>query len=764
MDWHTPEDHGAIVSSEIPLQIAEKIANYDYIKNYAAQFMPETKIGLGISADYYTEGLKDYNADYAAVANANFQMFTAGNAMKHQSVVQSDGSLKLETVTPFIQSANAAGIEVFGHNFIWHTQQQQTYLKSLIAPEQHVETDSDIANLIINGDFSSGSIDPWFGWGNSSERNYSATGGPDGGPCIELVNPSNGSDYYVAQLLYDFQTPLVKGTTYKFRFKAKSKDAGGSVQFAMQNTNQGNGGGWKTFELTTSWNTYEMEYTCTKDDNQELCINFGKVAGTFYVDDIEFGEEKANDPMVNVLEGDSGDFEGGTLGNWGGWGNGSTREVSAKGDGYESDYCMIITNPTSANKWSSQTMLQFNDPLKPNGTYIIQFWAKSDVAGANLQFQTQNADSKNQGNYYDFEMTTTWAPYEYEFTINADYEDVTRIMFNTGQDAAKFYIDNVKFGEKIAQSRAAHRGTKIWFTLKTAEEKREALLTSMKEWIDGMAAACPTVKQWDVVNEPISDTSHKWRGVKEDDGSVTFGMDGDSEPKEDAENGLSLNWVNDTGNGHWYWGYFIGKDYAVKAFEYARAAIGEDAKLYVNEYGLETSPGKTAALIDFVNYIDQNGAKVDGIGTQMHITLSGTNNDAANNAEKVAELKEKVDAMFKTLAATGKLIRVSELDIAFGTSNDEEVSPSAAQYAAQSDAYQVVMDSYKENVPAAQRGGFCIWTLSDHKNEHEYWLKGDKPNLFDKNYARKHAYKGFCDGIAGYDISTDFSGDQWNVK
>lgn len=35
------------------------------------------------------------------------------------------------------------------------------------------------------------------------------------------------------------------------------------------------------------------------------------------------------------------------------------------------------------------------------------------------------------------------------------------------------------------------------------------------------------------------------------------------------------------------------------------------------------------------------------------------------------------------------------------------------------------------------------------------------PNIFDKNYARKTAYKGVCDGIAGKDISEDFTGDMW---
>ena len=33
MDWHTPDGHGAAVSSEIPLSLAEEIANYDILKS-----------------------------------------------------------------------------------------------------------------------------------------------------------------------------------------------------------------------------------------------------------------------------------------------------------------------------------------------------------------------------------------------------------------------------------------------------------------------------------------------------------------------------------------------------------------------------------------------------------------------------------------------------------------------------------------------------------------------------------------------------------
>ena len=48
--------------------LAEEIANYDYIKKYMAQYMPNVPLGLGIGADKYLTDLA-----YASVANANFR-------------------------------------------------------------------------------------------------------------------------------------------------------------------------------------------------------------------------------------------------------------------------------------------------------------------------------------------------------------------------------------------------------------------------------------------------------------------------------------------------------------------------------------------------------------------------------------------------------------------------------------------------------------------------------------------------------------------
>lgn len=590
MDWHTPDGHKPVTTDDIPLQLQEQIDHYDYIKNYAAQYMPGTAIGVGLSADKY---LDEDDPDYAALCDNHFSQFVTGNAMKMDAMVTSSGALNTTKLDAFLAKA-PADVEIFGHNFIWHTQQQQTYLLSLIAPKMIVETDGDIVTMLQNGDFETGSLDPWTGWGGESTREVVAGEGVDGSYAAKLYNPAAGSEYS-SQFVYNLSAPLENGKTYVLRFQIRAEAPGGSIQFAWQNLSYGNGEIYHTFDnIGTDWVTFEEEFTCTKDDAQQLLFNFGKVANTYYIDNIEFGTRKEEPAQV--------------------------------------------------------------------------------------------------------------------------------------------------------QANCATRATTITYELKTLEEKQQALLGAMENWIGGMLQHVSGDQRfvgWDVINEPITDDGH-YRGIdghfggseEDDNGNTVY----DKAPTESTTDGLNLNW----GGGHFYWGYYLGMDYAVKAFELARKYAPADMKLYVNDYNLETNPSKLAKLIEFVNYIDQNSStQVDGIATQMHVDM--------NNLTR-----EQVDQMFQTMAATGKLVRVSELDVKVGTA-----TPSAEDLQKQSDVYQMIIESYKANVPEAQRGGFVIWGVSDAADEHVYWIPNDAPNLFDANYGRKVAYKGVCDGIAGKDIGAEFTGDMW---
>jgi GH35 family endo-1,4-beta-xylanase len=732
MEWYTPDGHYPVTIAEMPLELAEQIANYDYIKAYAEKYTPNMTIGLGMGADLYIS-----DEQYRQVADDNFQMFTTGNAMKHSSVVKNDGSLDFTTIDAFL-AAVPADKKIYGHNFIWHTQQRQTYLKSLITPEVVVETsDDDVCENILPGNSSDfeGSLGGWGAWG-SNEKGHSAQEGAGYNGTSGAVLENNGDgNAWEAQFAYTFDTPLDMNTTYVIAFKAKSSLNGGQLQFQYQNSSTyGSQGGYNTFELSTSWQDYQYEFTPAYDDVNRIILNFGKVGATYYIDNIQFGK-KIEETFTNVL-GDNGKFEDGNTGGWGSWGSNKDSGEIVEGVGYNDSDCMVLKNLGDGNAWNAQFAYTFDDPLKLDATYVIQFYARCDTGAGQIQFQYQNSSTYgSQGGYNTFNLSTTWVKYEYEFTMG--YDDVNRIIFNFGAIGDTYYIDNIKFGEKKAETRAttraaATRAGGISYKLKTPAEKRELLLGAMENWIKGMYEHLDgRILNYDVINEPIAD-NNQWRGV-----NGNF-MDDDVAPEESEDAGLSLNWDTD----HFYWGYYIGEDYGVKAFEFARKYAPEGSNLFVNEYGLESSPNKLAALLEFVDYIDKNGQHVDGIGTQMHVTTSIT--------------RAEVDAMFQKLAATGKLVRVTELDVQVSTS-----SPSTEQYAAQAETYQMIIESYKENVPSAQQSGITIWSLTDNAREHEYWLPDDKPNLFDANYGRKHAYKGVCDGLAGYDISTDFDGTMW---
>ncbi len=772
MEWRTPEGHGAVTSTELPLEVREVLANYDNIKTYAAQYTPNQIIGLGLGASIYLG-----EDGRGQLANDNFQMITLGNAMKMDAFLSNSGTLNTGTVDAVL-NAMPADMKLYGHNFFWYQQQNQTYLKSLIAPTVTIETDGDIASILKNGYFDQG-LDNWNSWGNGSSKEWDETGGIDGSGAAKLINPSDAADTYSAQFAQNLNDPLEEGKTYVFRFKARSDSPAGSLDAVIQNNSTYAQAGLGSQAVGTSWGTYEKEFVAGEGYNQ-FCINFGKVAGTYWIDNVELGERISG--PTNYCN--NGSFEDGTTG-WTVNNAGAGVEAVELSDATDGSHALKMTaSESSANYWDLQVSC---DPIPtfPGEEVRLSFFIKSDQAGkGRVSF---SADLSNRWPWMNwtgsqsswteaFETSTSWTEINVVLQrFSTDFvegSDTWQFFIDLGtQPGVTYYIDDVKVTKVSEEGEGANstkwfaprRATKMVYTFKTPEEKYEALTGAMESWVkavaDYFAEKGVVPAGYDVINEAIADgNGNGVRGLNgvfggsttDDDGNTTY----DTAPTEDTTNGLQLNW----GNNRFYWGYYV-PDYGVKAFQYARKYLPAETKLFINDYNLETSPSKLAALIKWVQEIDAaNGSPiVDGIGTQMHVSFRPTD-DVEANAGILAELKEKVDAQFKTLAATGKLIRVTELDIALGTG-----TPSAAQYQAQADAYKMIFESYKENIPEAQQHGITIWSLTDAEDEHEYWLKGEVPNLFDANFLRKWAYKGVCDGIAGEDLGLKYGGDDYKA-
>ncbi|MFL5772553.1 MAG: endo-1,4-beta-xylanase, partial [Flavisolibacter sp.] len=143
---------------------------------------------------------------------------------------------------------------------------------------------------------------------------------------------------------------------------------------------------------------------------------------------------------------------------------------------------------------------------------------------------------------------------------------------------------------------------------------------------------------------------------------------------------------------------------------------------------------KLDSLIAYVNELKSKGAKIDGIGTQLHMSI--------------ATSKTGIDNMFIKLAATGLKVRVSELDIRMNPNNQPGFTPSAQNLSDQADMYRYVAQSFIKNVPSAQRYDITVWGVSDSDS----WIvtvlhKEDFPLLFNSAYAKKPAYTSFLQAL-----------------
>jgi GH35 family endo-1,4-beta-xylanase len=282
-----------------------------------------------------------------------------------------------------------------------------------------------------------------------------------------------------------------------------------------------------------------------------------------------------------------------------------------------------------------------------------------------------------------------------------------------------YYIDHVKVLDLGATDSVAALTQST--TEKSREQKAEIIDGALNDWITKMVGhyaqtgiAGRRTLDWDAVNEPMT------------------------------EMGTLRTAPADPASDEFYWMDYLGQDYAVKTIQYARAAAPtRNLVLFVNDYNLETNNAKLEGLINFVKYIDSKGQTVDGIGTQTHASIRDTSG--------IAALKAGVDNMFTKLAATGKLIKISELDIQVGST-----TPSADLLKRQSDIYRYIIDSYMKHIPQAQQYGVTLWGLGDGQNG-SGWLPDDAPCIWDNKYNRKPAYKGTADGLAGREVGADWT-------
>ena len=121
------------------------------------------------------------------------------------------------------------------------------------------------------------------------------------------------------------------------------------------------------------------------------------------------------------------------------------------------------------------------------------------------------------------------------------------------------------------------------------------------------------------------------------------------------------------------------------------------------------------------------------------------------NAVTQKSKEDHVEKMFQILAESGKLVKITELDMGYIDENGTSVKTenmTEAQHKAMSDYYKFIVKKYFEIIPAAQQYGITQWCATDNPSNSS-WRGGEPVGLWDANYSRKHTYAGFADGLSG---------------
>ena len=386
------------------------------------------------------------------------------------------------------------------------------------------------------------------------------------------------------------------------------------------------------------------------------------------------------------------------------------------------DGLVIHTTKKCDNSWDVQFLAMENIPVELGKTYKMTMTVRGTSDG---KLHSKLGDWGN-GEYPDIPFTTEWQDVEVEYKALVEN---SFFMLQCGDFVGDIYVKTIKFegykGQTIPQ---------------TQQERHDTLVYAMDLWIKGMMEACDgKVKAWDLVNEAISGD----------------GNDGDGNYLLQHSDGYnSGTW--DVGGDAFYWQDHMGDlEYVRQACRLARKYGPEDVKLFINDYNLESdwdNNKKVKSLVGWIKKWEADGVThIDGIGTQMHISCF--------ESDKILnDIKKHITQMFEVIAKSGKLCRVSEMDMGYVRGSNRWGSSvkteqlTEAEHKRMADFYEWIIKEYLRIIPPEQQWGICQWCTTDAPSN-SGWRGGEPVGIWDLNYYRKHVYAGFVRGLNGSDPS-----------
>lgn len=698
--------------SEYRTDMTKNLKDYQYLNNYeplkkyvedmkaAGKCNPNFKLGIALeAAEFNKQGL------VYCLAGSNFNETVAGNAMKMASCVADDGRMNFDIVSEYVKNATDAGLSVYGHTLAWHAQQPNKYLKRLIKDKELPPAEDNPGLIITSGD-----------------------------------PKANTWDY---EIYYDLDEPLKAGKTYEISLNVRGTNPGMIDFWPGKKDGSATQYGAGSFTVAESAVDNSFPFTPNADiDRMRFC--FGKVGGTLYFDNFVLKEKGSDHNIVVNSTFDEDDISHWTKVPW--------VEISYKIGNVAGAGAVDIENEVSTTTYTDGAFPFYAMGCKPpvvNGA--IHFEPTGDWSQFFISPGSKNA--LNEGNYVLYlDLSASKDASGVELTMQngwgaSDQAITVKVPVSAGRQTVKLPMPNIAGGNydiilkpQTADATLDVHSVKVCQVKKsnsiplTDEEKKEALTPVLQNWIYGMMEATEgKVKAWDVVNEAISGK----------DGSEFY-------PLQSATRGTVS---ADDAKNNFYWQDYLGDiDYVRTAVAAARKGFAdaggnpEELKLFINDYNLETAYDQNKKLKSLIHWIEEwekdGVTKIDGIGSQMHVTCS-------MDPAKQKKNEEAYLNMLHLMVDSHKLVRISELDMGLEDKNGNLVNTTdmtEEQHKAMRAYYEFIVKKYLEIVPENQQWGICQWCATDSP-ANSGWRAGLPVGLWDLDYYRKHTYGGFAAGL-----------------
>ena len=688
--------------SEYRTDMTKNLKEYQYLNNYeplkkyvedmkaSGKCNPDFKLGIALAAPDFNKQELVY-----CLAGSNFEEMTAGNAMKYASCVKNDGTFDFNTVKDFVTNAQDAGLTIYGHTLAWHSQQNKKYLSKLIADKEiQVDPSQKVDKVDAYTDFSAMNSFPFYVMDYTPEIK-------DG--ILISKYPGKWYQYFVVD---NYPVNVDAKREYKVTAMIKASEDG---QIDVQTGNWGATTSQK-MSVSTQWKEQSVTFSGLTTEKAFVVFQPGDFAG-----DISCKWVKVTHSEAPVMEIET--------------------EVHKETytDGDFPFYAMGCTPPVingaihfvPTGEWSQFFVMPGGDNELGEGNYVVYLDLTSNKDASGVELTMQNG----------------WGGTAQAITA--------KVPVAAGRHSVKIEMPKVEGGNydiilkpQTADATLDVHSVRVCKVTKsnsiplTDEEKKSRLTDAMGKWIDGMMEATDGyVTSWEVVNEALS------------------GKDYDGDGKFDLQSAKRGNVSADDAKNNFYWQDYLGDiDYVRTAVADARKSFAahngdpEKLKLFINDYNLESDwddNGKLRSLIQWIKDWEADGVtKIDGIASQMHISCY-----ADPNTQK--SKKDHIVKMLELMKESGKLCKISELDMGYVDAAGKEVKTAditEEQHKEMRDLYTFVLQKYFEIIPAAQQYGITQWCATDAPKD-SGWRPGLPVGLWDLNYLRKHTYAGFAVGL-----------------